>query len=154
MAVEFLAHSVDAPHVNRYDHVSLSTLHWVVKPWTLQVSEPRTHIPYLIMKQHIILAVQFAKTRPFLAVTHAQTLYGGTPHGGKLHGGPPQGRRLTEGLLRMDHLQLGHPQKYTSWWNTQQTNISTSILLRKKCYMNHQNVYCLIDKASKVSAIM
>ena len=58
------------------------------------------------MKQHIILAVQFAKTRPFLAVTHARTRYGGTPHGGKLHGGPPQGKRLTEGLLRMDHLQL------------------------------------------------
>ena len=62
------------------------------------------------MKQHI-LAVQFAKTGPFLAVTHARTLYGGTPHGGKLHrgklhGGPPQGKRLTEGLLRMDHLQL------------------------------------------------
>ena len=57
------------------------------------------------MKQHI-LAVQFAKTWPFLAVTHAQTLYGRTPHGGKLHRGPPQGRRLTEGLLRMDHLQL------------------------------------------------
>ena len=25
---------------------------------------------------------------------------------GELHGGPPQGKRLTEGLLRMDHLQL------------------------------------------------
>ena len=57
------------------------------------------------MKQHI-LAVQFAKTWPFLVVTHARTLYGGTPRGGKLQGEPPQGKRLTEGLLRMDRLQL------------------------------------------------
>ena len=40
--------------------------------------------------------------------------------------------------------------KYTLWWNTH----LHIYLIKKKCYLNHQTVNCLIDKASKVTAII
>ena len=102
MTCEFLAHSVDAPHVHRHDHVSLRTLHWVVKPWTLQLREPRTRIPYLIMKQHI-LATQLLKHGHFLQwPTH----------------GPVMEGHLTEGNFTEGHLKGDVSQRDSSGWTT------------------------------------
>ena len=69
MACEFLAHLVDASHMNMGVHVSLCTLDTALsnKAVNSQLSVPRTQMTYLTMKQHI-LAVQFTKTWPFLAV--------------------------------------------------------------------------------------